>query len=307
MNYRNRTSKAQSPDKTPFTIFNPHSIDLNERKWMQDYYQVVSIDPSLKNLGFRIERRYINGKIIPIVYMRKNFAPQIPKDENGNPLQEQLIICDYYESITNFLDQYHNEFMNSHFVIIERQLPHNHKAVRISQHVISYFCIKLKNAPLLPIIAEVDSKLKSRQLGAPKGLGERQVKQWLIEKAKELLQMRGDKVSYNHLMKEKKKDDLADIVCQVEALFSYMKLPTTINIEGTTNPLNELARTVGSSGSQTRLKIVSDTDSAGSVSSGSASSSLSSFLIANSFDLSSSGNNTTSGNADLQPIKLKIK
>lgn len=294
MNFRNRTSKAQSPDKTPFTIFNPHSIDLNERKWVQDYYQVVSIDPSLKNLGFRIERRYINGKIIPIAYMRKNFAPQIPKDENGNPIVEQLIICDYYESITNFLDQYHNEFMNTHFVIIERQLPHNHKAVRISQHVVTYFCIKLKNAPLLPIIVEVDSKLKSRQLGVPKGLGERQNKKWLIEKAKELLQLHGDLQSYNQLIKVKKADDLADVVCQVEALFSYMKLPTIINVDGTTNQLNDLAQTIGS---QTRLKIVNDSVESPIVSE-TASSSLSSFLIANSLNVS--------GNEETQPIKLKI-
>lgn len=234
---RNRTPKSQAPDKTPFTVFNPHTLDLNNRNWNQDYYQVVSIDPSLKNLGFRIEKRFTNGKIESLVYCRKNFAPNIKKSDNLEP----SIICDTYEVITQFLDQYINLYLNSHIIIIEKQLIQNYKAVRISQHIISYFLFHLKNAPLLPLIVEIDSKLKLRQLGAPRGMNERQNKKWLIEKAKELLQLHDDFASYQQLIKERKADDLSDVVCQSEAFFLYMKLPSTLPYKSANNKLMQLA------------------------------------------------------------------
>jgi hypothetical protein len=230
LNFRKKTPKGEMPDKNLFTIFNPHTRDLNERQWTQGYYQVVSIDPAVKNMGFRIERRYPDGRILPLAYTRRNFFVAPPVDDAGKPVVEASMVYETYELATRFLDEFEPMFMQSHIVIIERQVPQNYKAVRFSQHIISYFTLKLKNNPLLPIIVEVDNKLKSRQLGAPRGIGERQVKMWLVEKAKELLQMRQDTWSLNLLTKERKKDDLADVICQVEAFFSYMGLPVTVPV-----------------------------------------------------------------------------
>jgi hypothetical protein len=233
LNFRKKTPKGEMPDKNLFTIFNPHTRDLNERQWTQGYYQVVSIDPSVKNMGFRIERRYPDGRIVPLAYTRRNFFVAAPVDDAGKPVVEASMVYETYELVTRFLDEFESMFQESHIIIIERQMPQNYKAVRFSQHIISYFTLKLKNTPLLPIIVEVDNKLKSRQLGAPRGIGERQVKMWLIEKAKELLQMRQDTWSFNLLTKERKKDDLADVICQVEAFFSYMGLPVTVPVSTT--------------------------------------------------------------------------
>ena len=78
-------------------------------------------------------------------------------------------------------------------MLIERQLPTNYRAVRISQHIISYFLFHFKNlTPSLPMIFEVDSKLKGKQLGFSKHLNERGLKLWSVDYAKSLLVKRQD-------------------------------------------------------------------------------------------------------------------
>lgn len=204
--------KTQRPDKTPYTIYYPHNIASTERKWTQPYYQVVSIDPARKNYAFRIERRYHNGWIIPIVFDKAHV--ESIEEEGGTT------ICNTYEVLTNFLDKYKQFYDECHFIIIERQLPQNYKATRIEQHSISYFSLLLKNKPLLPSIVEVDSKLKGKILGAPKGINDQQLKRWATEKARELLNIRLDRFSIGVLDHFRtKQDDLSDTVCQVEAIF----------------------------------------------------------------------------------------
>jgi primosomal protein N' len=239
-----KTSQSEQPDKTPYTIFHPHSKPEESREWNQGYYQVVSIDPSLKNFGFRIERRHVAGLIVPIAYSRTNFYPEgtaqrkkkneeteVKKTKRSNDIMKvPPAINEIYNRVTQFLDGYYQQFLESHIFIIERQLPHNYQAVRVSQHVISYLSLYLRDTPLLPMIVEIDSKVKSRALGCPKGIEGRQNKQWLIEKANELLTQRGDTASLTLLQTSSKKDDLADVVCQVEAWFSLVGLPLTENV-----------------------------------------------------------------------------
>ena len=89
--------------------------------------------------------------------------------------------------------------------------------------------MKLKNMELLPSILEVDPKIKTQKLGAEKGLTKPEVKKWAIRKAYELLGIRSDDVAIgiiNEAMKSKK-DDLADTIVQIEAVFAYYNLPLT--------------------------------------------------------------------------------
>lgn len=225
--FRSKIPKSQRPPKTPYTAYNPHSRSLTERKWNQGYYRVVSIDPSGrsgKNFGFRVEQRpgpgdY--GNITADLFIR--YSIQI-----GNVEPEDECLCKKYDLLTNFLDENLSLFLTSHIILIERQLPENYSAVRFSQHILSYFLIKLKDTELLPLILEVDSKLKIRQLGIPSGLPKKEYKTRLIEKAKELLRMRGDIEGVKFIEKSKiKADDICDCVCQIEAIFSYFKWPLT--------------------------------------------------------------------------------
>jgi hypothetical protein len=218
-----KINKTEKPDSTPYSVYYPHSIKCEERKWTQDYYQVVSIDPARKNYALRIERRYFDGRIIPIAF-DKTVIESIEEVDG-------VIINHTYDVLTTFLNKFVKLYDDCHFIIIERQLPQNYKATRIAQHSLTYFGIILYNKPLLPSLIEVDPKLKGRVLGAPKGINDKQLKSWAIEKGRELLTMRNDTHSLDVLTKFKKKqDDLCDTVCQIEALFITWKFKPTIQM-----------------------------------------------------------------------------
>lgn len=230
--------KTQAPQTTPYCVLYSHTIPHTERKWHeQDYYQVVSIDPAQKNFAMRIERRYHNGKIIPIMFDKVAvFDIKLEGDTTVN---------NTYQQLTYFLEKYNQFYDDCHFIIIERQLPQNYQAVRISQHAISYFSIKLHNKPLLPSIIEVNPQLKGKMLGAPKGINPKQLKTWAVEKGRELLTLRNDTFSLEVLYCFKnKQDDLCDTVCQIEALmicWGFPLTPTTITSSSDIlNNFNEL-------------------------------------------------------------------
>lgn len=215
-----KISKTESPDKTPYTVYYPHRTPTSGRNWDQGYYQVVSIDPARKNYALRIERRYNNGWITPLVFDKVAIESIEKRDD--------VTICHTYQVLTDFLSKYETYYSDCHFVIIERQLPQNYKATRIAQHSISYFSMILRDKPLLPAIVEVDAKLKGKILGAPKNITDKQLKSWAVEKARELLTIRLDQFSLdvlNHF--RTKQDDLSDTVCQIEAIFIAWGLPAT--------------------------------------------------------------------------------
>lgn len=203
--------KGEAPEKNPFSLYLPHSIPVQNRIDNREYKQYVSIDPARKNFAMRIERRYDNGNIIPIVFDKVSIESF---REDGD-----LVINDSYKNLNTFLDKYLEFYDDCHYIIIERQLPQNYKAVKISMYAISYFSIKLFNKPLLPAIIELDPKAKGKYLNCPKGVTDKQLKTWSVQKAHELLTIRKDEFSLGVMnYYSKKQDDLADCVCQIEAL-----------------------------------------------------------------------------------------
>jgi hypothetical protein len=194
----------------------------------------VSIDPARKNYALRIERRYHNGWITPVVFNKVS----IETIQEDGP----VTISNTYQTLTSFLDTYQEFYDQCHFIVIERQLPQNYKATRIAQHTISYFSIHLKDKPLYPAIIEIDPKLKGKVLGAPRTLTAQQLKPWAVEVARNILDLRMDTYSLevlNHF--KKKQDDLSDTICQVEALFLCWGAPPSgppgLIPEGTEVPL----------------------------------------------------------------------
>lgn len=162
--------------------------------------RLISIDPGIKNFSIRIETRK-DSSINTELFERVN-------------LQGNILI-----NLTRYLDQYLFRFRESDIIIIEKQLTKNSPLIRVSQHVLSYFVIKLLD--IHSIILEIDPKAKTRLLNAPK-LDKRKIKTWSIITAIQILQERKDILSLSILEKEKKKDDLADTVCQSEALFKIL-------------------------------------------------------------------------------------
>ena len=201
--YGLKINKTELPDKTPYTEYYPHITDRSLRKWSDDYYQIVSIDPGQTNYAFRLEKRFASGRIICLGYEKIRVKGET---------DDETLIATVYDNVTRFLDTYLDQYCNTH----------------IAQHTLSYFMIKCKDMPLLPMILEVDPKLKGKMLGSPKGINDKQLKTWAVQIARQLLEMREDTYSLGVMNKNKRKqDDLADTVCMIEALFAYWGLPLT--------------------------------------------------------------------------------
>lgn len=219
-----KTSKSQQEDKTPYTLYNPNSMS-SKSSW-GDIIRIISIDPGVVNLCIRVEERPFNKGIyyIPKTYYYERFFMKKEELELSD-INENL----YYKRFLEIFNSNLELFKTCHIVIMERQLPWNYKSVRISQHILTYFMIHLKDLPQYPLIFEIHSTLKSKQLGASH-LNSHAIKTWSVDYAKEILISRNDTYALDILNKSKKKDDLADTVTQIEAFFTLMKWPTNSEI-----------------------------------------------------------------------------
>jgi len=207
-------------DKTPYNEYYIHTSNRKDRLWTQDYIKVVSIDPATVNLAIRIEKRYKKvsrhpGLIVPKVFDKTNVFEEV--------MEGSHLINHTFRNIVRFLDQYADQYPTCHYIIVERQMTVNIKCLKICQHILTYFMLKLQDAPLCPSIIEIDPKLKGKVFQFPKGSDP---KKEAIEKATQLLTDRGDTWSLQvmHHCFKTKKDDLADTVVQIEAFMLYTGL-----------------------------------------------------------------------------------
>lgn len=215
--------KQDKSDKNDYILMAAPNVSLTISSGLQ-VYQVISIDPATDNFAFRIERRWTDplnpkycSKIETIAFERRKFRRNV---ENN--------ICNLYGDINEFLDQYHNDYLDSNLIIIERQMADNPKAYRVGQHVISYFLNKLTNHPLNAILVELSPKVKGKALHAPSGMNKNALKKWSIAIALQFLEIRCDYTGINKMKSYGKKlDDLADTIIQIEALFTNWGLPLT--------------------------------------------------------------------------------
>lgn len=209
MNFgRIKFGKTEAPDKSNYTTYYPHDKPIEERVWNDDHYLIVSIDPGRVNCAFRIEKRPKSGNPQTVAFDKWKVEEYI---EDG------ILICKTYDNVTKKLESFYKYFCNCHYIIIERQLPQNYKATRIAQHIISYFCFRLKNKPNCPSIIEIDPKMKGKHLGFPRGMD---LKAWAVVKAREILEDRNDVFGISVMnYHSRKQDDLADVVLQIEAFF----------------------------------------------------------------------------------------
>lgn len=213
--YQRKTPKSQKIDRTKYTIY---LNKFNTEKW-GTRVRIVSIDPGIRNFALRVESRSLlfkSQQIKTIVYDKLHIKDKdrLLDEDNSDHL---------YSMLSEFLNKYIEIFKTCHIVMVERQMSFNYKATRIAQHTLSYFMFNIGSCKQQPVIMEIDSKMKGRELNAPKNLNERGLKLWAVDCAKELLTLRKDYDALELLTKHKKKaDDLADTVCQIEAFCKYM-------------------------------------------------------------------------------------
>lgn len=216
-------------DKYPFVIHLVNKKNTDEKYKTKVYhddppiFRIVSIDPAVKNYCIRIEDRPrpgCTGEIVSHVYQRVDLNP-------GKDYKDDENYVFLYTNLNSFLEKFQEFWKSADYIIIEKQLPKNTNSVRIMAHTMAFFMCELKESPYLPLILEVDPRIKTKLLGAPSNLNERGYKTWTIEKSTQLLMQRNDHFSLLILKRSKKKDDLADTVAQCEAVAIKMGWPIT--------------------------------------------------------------------------------
>jgi hypothetical protein len=136
-----------------------------------------------------------------------------------------------YYNMTDLLDKYREYWDKCSYFIIEQQMSfgkrHNTMALKLGQHCYSYFSIAYGR---FKSVVDFPAYHKTQLLGAQKlekktkagktsykAVDKPARKKWAIEKAKEILTIRGEDDMMEHLCSSKKKDDIADVLCQLEA------------------------------------------------------------------------------------------
>lgn len=216
------TKKApkKRSEKSRYTIYYPHSRPASERVWDQPYYQFLSIDPGIKNLGVRFERRYHIGLIETLHMESYSFTVTrvVPQDEST------ITVCTVYEEINIVLRELKDLILGCHFIVIEEQMNSNRDMIRIAQHLISTLSLMIHDTPMLAVILEMDSHLKTRELGAPPKMSKPERKKWTVEYALAAARARNDTYTINKILNTKKRDEFGDTTCMIEALCRLWKI-----------------------------------------------------------------------------------
>lgn len=200
----------------PLTFLPPVSLDIPETGC-----QILSIDPAIKNLAIRLEKRYSTGYVETLYMERLNLSDYGDTSDTGGTTKVDPQILTI---LTQFLTALLPHLRETRIVAVERQLAVNYKSSRIYQHILTFFMIHAPTFQHPCIVMDIDPKLKGKILGAPKGLNKYGLKQWAIEKALEILTIRGDQraikcITDNRGKSKTKADDLSDTVIQIEAWF----------------------------------------------------------------------------------------
>jgi hypothetical protein len=137
-----------------------------------------------------------------------------------------------YHNMTDVLDKYAYVWDMCSVFVIEKQMQFgkqtNPMAMKLGQHCYSYFAIKYGR---FKQIVEFPAYHKTQVLGAEKVAGKKgktgkisykaidkpKRKKWCITKAREILELRGDEESLSQINASKKKDDLCDVICQLQS------------------------------------------------------------------------------------------
>jgi hypothetical protein len=150
----------------------------------------------------------LNGKIILIENI--DLTDGTKKDKYLDP---QLFI-----NLTNILDKYKDYWQYCTSFIIEQQMGFGKKcnmmAIKLGQHTFSYFIFNFagfKNT------IEFPSYHKTKVMGAPKKMSKYERKIWSVNRAIDILIDRNDKETMDQITSRKKRDDMGDIIVQLQA------------------------------------------------------------------------------------------
>jgi hypothetical protein len=162
-----------------------------------------------------------NGKTI--LHTNSNITQNCDKGKKLDP--------ETFHNLNSLLDSYLEEWQKCSVFLIEQQMAFgkkiNNMAIKLAQHCYSYFTIRFGK---FKSIIDFPSYHKTQILGAPKvkvvkrgkekfsACDKPARKKWSVKIASEILTERGEE---NVIVSSKKKDDLADVITQLQA-FKYL-------------------------------------------------------------------------------------
>ena len=214
--------------------------------------RIASFDIGMKNFSFCIEeydvelienidyndRYHVDGTITdkfrPIldkICIQGEIKVLLNTDITQNCDTKKYLDNEVFFNLNDLLDEYENEWENVDTFIIEKQMSfgkqHNTMALKLGQHVFSYFSIHYGRSKQ---IIEFPAYHKTQVLGAPKekkifkngkitykAIDKPKRKKWAITEAQKILEMRKDEYNLKLIKKSKKKDDLSDVIVQLQA------------------------------------------------------------------------------------------
>lgn len=199
-------------------LINLKNIHINKR-----YNEDGTPTPEMQDI---LEQVYSNGKIIlhDNVDLTYNCDPK--KKLDPETFYNMIDVLDKYIEIWDTCDAF----------VIEEQMSFGKKlnkmAVKLGQHCYSYFTFKYGR---FKSVIEFPAFHKTQILGAPKVEGQPyksgkkrwkamekpQRKKWSVNQAIEILNNRGEIDILDNLTNARKKDDLADVLTQLQA-FKYL-------------------------------------------------------------------------------------
>lgn len=213
--------KVVGNKKETVMVMNGRSLDIFKN--LQSYY-VVSIDPGICNIGFRIEYREIKDKWLTVKTVNMQCKSLGEKYDKSN--------CTVFDQLDQFLDQFSDYYPQTALYLIESQeVIGAYWVIKIAQHILSYYRTVAKQYPGA-VVAEISPKAKSKYLDGGK-MKRPQLVKWQDNKGLEVLQSRNDIAgicAYQDIKNSgHKTDDAMVTVLQAEAFHIYLKLPSTID------------------------------------------------------------------------------
>lgn len=193
--------QAPTNYKLPYIVFNPHTLPACVSTG--DDIIITIIDPGLVNCAIRTSiYNIIKRKSTTYLMKLINFTSK----KEGDTVH-------HYTNIFEFLEPFHDYFINSHYICIESQLPINYDLVRFSQHLLTYLMMITRDKGNRPLLIELDPRMKSRMLNAPSKMKKPQLKKWARDMGVYYLRCDDEPELADFLEKEKKGDDYGDVIC----------------------------------------------------------------------------------------------
>lgn len=190
-----------------YYLFNIHTTENKVEE--REYKQITSFDPAIKNLALRIERRYKD-------FVQTGIFELI--DIKGDSFNDSMV------NLTLVLNRFFDFINDSDYIFIEKQMGPNHESSKVYSYIIGFLLGRIPNNERQTKLYEISAKLKNKVLNPPKGTKYAQLKKLSIDYSLDLLTDRNDEYALNILKQKKKKDDLCDTVCQIEAMVSLLKI-----------------------------------------------------------------------------------